>query len=348
MDQTIEQLQVQLTQLNADIQTAKSQGNFAKSTELEEQLAKVQYQIEELQKEEANNAAYTFTVGGETINLRDYVTDESSYQLLKIALSQRDVEVEAKQQADIDNLTAMKDQQIAQWKNQFEAAQTAAEQKYNELETQYNDVTGKLAAATAEIESLTAENASLRAKQDKPAQPTNTDSEALREAKRKADAAKPRIYNKRQGDATGTYFLANLLETDEEITIKWLDLGRYVEASADEIARFREEAAAKAAEQAAAMDAVPESSEEDVPANDQSVAVPAIGGSFQDVPEAAGVQGNGTGEEAVSNVGVGMASEGLAVSRVEFEELKSQVSKLDAELRARVAKLEDGQQGAAA
>lgn len=327
MDQTIEQLQAQLTQLNADIQTAKSQGNFAKATELEEQSAKIQYQIEELQKEEANNAAYTFTVGGETINLRDYIDDEKTYQFLKIAFSQKDAEIEAQHQADLDNLTAMKDQQIQQYQSQFEAAQAASNAKYSELETQLNDVSAKLTAATAEIESLTSENAALKAKQVKPAQPTNIDSEAIRRAKKEADDAKPKIYNKRDGDALATFYIANLLETDEEIKIPYLNIGRYVVLSKEEAERFQQER--KEAE-AAALDAIPESSEEDVPADDQSVAVPAVGGSFPDASENAGVQAQSTVSEMVRE-------EQEYVPMDEFKALVKRVEKLEADNQAVVA-----------
>lgn len=260
----------------------------------------------------SNNEPYTFIVSGQTINLRDYVTDEASYQVLKIALTQKDYETEVQHQADIDNLTALKDEQIAEITQQYKSQLDA-------LQAQYNDVSSKLKAAADENESLKLKVKELEATQEKPKVPTNLDSNALAEAIKKAQEAKPKIYNVRQGDDKQSFYIANLVDTDEEITIRWLDMGRYVQLTDEEAARFRE---AREAEKAAAVESVPET-----PSDDAGVAVPP---AFQsEVSEAAEVGGDTSTSQDVSDVGAGVASEGLAVSREEFEALVKRVEKLE-------------------
>lgn len=259
----------------------------------------------------SNNEPYTFIVSGQTINLRDYVTDEASYQVLKIALTQKDYETEVQHQADIDKLTALKDEQIAEITQQYKS-------QIDVLQAQYNDVSNKLKAAADENESLKIRVKELEATQEKPKVPTNLDSNALAEAIKKAQEAKPKIYNVRAGDNKTSFYIANLAETDEEIRIPWMDIGRYVQLSDEEAARFRQE---REAEKAAAVESVPEA-----PSDDAGIAVPP---AFQEVPEAAEVGGNETASQDVSDVGAGVASEGLAVSREEFEALVKRVEKLE-------------------
>lgn len=75
------------------------------------------------------------------------------------------------------------------------------------------------------------------------------------EIKKKAEASRPAIYNKRWKDELRkTIYIANLAETDEEIDIPYLEITKYREVTAQEAEVFRTEYEAKRNQESATVD----------------------------------------------------------------------------------------------
>lgn len=208
-------------------------------------------------------SSFVLVVGGLTVDFRDFARDEEAYQALAIATRLKLQELEVANQAEQQ---AMKDS--------YEAEKKAAEAKYDVLAEEYrqtklerDDFQERWDTAAKERDSLAVENKAqkeeieslrrqveeLRATINKPAQvATNLDSNALADAIKKANAAKPAVYNLREHNG---HYLANLADTDEEININWLDKGKYRVLSDEEAARFRED---REEAKKAALESVPE------------------------------------------------------------------------------------------
>lgn len=268
---------------------------------------------------------FIFRVGVQTINLRDYVVEadslkaESNYQVLKIAITQKLYEMEAQRQKDIENLTALKDQQIQQYKNQLEAAQQAAEAKYHELEAQYEDSNKRLEAASLEVDDLRNKVKQLEALKDKPNYATNMDNDALVKAIQEAEQAKRAIYDYVEVD--GRTATAKFLDTDEVVTFNPLYKGKYRIATAEEVQRFREE-------REAAKASVPETPVED----NMAVRVP-VPEAFQGETENAEMGGDSTVQEVHGESAPG----GMESLEARVKLLEEKVAKLEAQSESVVA-----------
>lgn len=321
----MEQLQAEIEQLKQEAEQQRRMGNepgyIAKMREATAKQAQLDIMSGSSNAQDASDEPFTIEVAGQVINLRDYIQDESSYQVIKIAFAQKLYEMQVDKEDDIEALTSLKDQQIQQYKSQAEAIQQAADVKVAELETANKDLQSRLTAATSEIDELNVRIKELEATQEKPKAPNNTDIDALKKAMLAAQMAKPAIYDYVEVD--GRTATAKLLETDEEVTFNPLYKGKYRVATAEEVQRFREERAAQEAEQAAAVEAIPEA-----PSYDEGVVVPP---TFQSEDDAMG------GDAAVQEVHVEGATGGM-------ESLEARLT----ELEQRVAKLEGGQSVVAA
>lgn len=181
-------------------------------------------------------------IEGQPVDFREIISDEEEYQTAIIAISKKLDELRsAREQREVAH-----QEEIRQFKNQIIALTT----DYN---LEIEDLKAKNAAAADEIADLKRQNEALKAQSPEPIL-TNRDNN-LAERMAALRAKKPAIYNKRQGDLKGTYYIATLLETGEEIEIKHLEIRQYREASEEEVQRFREEQAQREAEMAAIQSA---------------------------------------------------------------------------------------------
>ncbi|MNC22086.1 hypothetical protein D3C75_700760 [compost metagenome] len=139
------------------------------------------------------------------------------------------------------------------------------------------------------------------------------------EERKKAEEAKPVIYDVEPLDIKGSMFKAKLAETDEEITFKWTEKNKYREVTAEQASTFRSEYLAKqqAAEAAAQTERDHADSTRTVDMEEQPVTVPA----FQS-------------EEAADSTTGGLADStsevaGAPVTREEFAALEARVKELE-------------------
>lgn len=273
-----EQLEQQLKDLEAQKVTLFDSGSADPVAvgRLNEQIKGIQAQLSALDisniAEDVKTSEFPFIleVNGESINFRDWIHQEVNYQVIAIGVSQKIYEMDAIRNAQLAERDQLIEQERAQHAAQMIAADESNDAKYGELYEQFqalkleaqtlkaenairieelqasyqikaerDEFERKLQAAGNEIESLKNQLAAAQVK-DKPVV-TNMDSGALAEAIRLANEAKPRIYNKRAGDSRTSFYLANLLENDEEISIPWTRIGQYVEASEAEVQRFQSE-----------------------------------------------------------------------------------------------------------
>src|SRR5690606_8904578 len=180
------------------------------------------------------------------------------------------------------------------------------------------DAEAKRDAAATELEAVKADNARLKEDNAKLREQLENKSisrnvqEDLRSYAEKIKANQIPIYNKRwkkwENSFKRTHYVANLAETNEEIEIPFLEIGKYREIEGEELARFQADLEAKklAAE---AQEPVQLAPSLDMPKPPQDAEVPAYPVSGEVAPETA------------------------AVTREEFEALKQQVNVLEQRVR---------------
>ncbi|MBY9081217.1 hypothetical protein KIH86_24015 [Paenibacillus sp. HN-1] len=98
------------------------------------------------------------------------------------------------------------------------------------------------------------------------------------EERKKAEEAKPVIYDVEPLDIKGSMFKAKLAETDEEITFKWTEKNKYREVTAEQASTFRSEYLAKQQEAEAAAQTERDHADSTRPVDmeEQPVTVPAF------------------------------------------------------------------------
>lgn len=246
----------------------------------EVQAAEVEYQeikARQIHDEQlASNQPLILEVDGSSVNFREWILQETNYQVIAIAVKQKIYEIESISKAKLEAQAQAFERERQQYRDQMENAETAADAKYSELNEQFHamktsffdasnerdDFERKLQAAGAEIESLKQQLESATTTTTAPVI-TNV-SGNIGEAIRKAQEAKRLIYNV-QEDARKINYTAQYLDTDEEFTDKLLYIGQYRQASKEEVSQFREEReaqeAANAAAQAEAMESTPDADE---------------------------------------------------------------------------------------
>ena len=251
---TMNDLQAQVEQLSSEIAMERARGNFSDADRKAEDLARLLEQMDTIKKAEviaevqAPLSSFGISIGGTTVDFREVTASEEAYQALTIAVRLKMAELEQQSQEEI---SALKASYAAENQQQF-AKYHALYEDYNLTLLERNDFRGKWECAANERNDLATDNETMKAELDsyksqvvelrnqisKPTEPTNMDSGALADAMKKLNASKPGIYNLREHNG---HYLANLIETGEEIQINWINKGKYREVSTDEVNRFRAE-----------------------------------------------------------------------------------------------------------
>jgi septal ring factor EnvC (AmiA/AmiB activator) len=269
-------------------------------------------------------------VGGFTANFRELAAGEDEYQALAVTTKLYIEQMENEHASELKAVKASYESQLEASENRIDQLEEELDQTRNDLAdaraklenamNQITDLTAERDAAISENEALKKQIEELRAKLTEKPVVTNLDGAAeLAAIKERIEAKKPKIYNVRPGDLKSSFYLANLVETDEEITIPWTQLSKYKEVSAEEAATFR---AQIEAEKKAVLESVPEVSEDVT-----TLEAPELFPPSQDThdTETVGQSEGVAGDTSVSQV-VGAAE---AVTREEFEALVKRVDELE-------------------
>ncbi|MBB6731901.1 hypothetical protein [Cohnella zeiphila] len=167
--ETIEQLQAKLKQKEADIQDLRSKGNYAEATKLEEESAKIQYDIEQKQiqaqvDEKVESDAITFAVDG--VDLTDLPVEVIKLAEAIVRADRRRIYSEQAIQVN-EYETKQKDleAQLADAKSQLEATQqerNTYQQQLADEKKLRTDAESKRDAAVQQLVEAQKENESLK------------------------------------------------------------------------------------------------------------------------------------------------------------------------------------------
>lgn len=250
-------------------------------------------------------------IGDQTLSLRDLTIDEQSYQIASIWFKQQLGDLEQKHAA----IVASYQGQIEKLNDDLTELDNTRkrcidlEDKLADMETKRDAAADELFAAQEEAKRLATDNESLRKQLESSNKPSQTNiTTDGKEELQKWLASRPAVYDVvdlPSGDRS-----AKLLETDEEVIWKKMYRGKYRIASAEEVQRFRQEAA----------EAI------DVPAIIEADDIPVV--SSVEPPPAIPSETETTTNELVT-LDTGMAVAGEAVKREEFEALVARVTLLE-------------------
>jgi len=295
-------------------------------TGLKNKLAGLQNRLAALQaeKSELEGAAETAqseltsefdNIGGTGFSLRSLAITEQAYQIISIYLQQKIGDM-VEQHAAVVHSYKGELATLSETVNELSKIKAEYEAFYREnieLSDKLADMTAKRDAAATELEAVKTENARLKEDNTKLREQLESKNTARNnwqeELKKHAEDLKANlkpIYNKRwESDLKRTHYLANLAETNEEIKIPYLEIGRYYEIEGEELARFQADLEAKkhAAEVEEPVQLAPS-----LPTPQPYAEVPAYPISGEVAPEAA------------------------TVTREEFEVLKKDVERIKYEL----------------
>lgn len=346
--------QENIEQLRYELNVERQRGAMAdagKIEEIERQIAELEQENVEVSQQEVAYLMDNMDLDG--MSMRDMFRNESAetaeaaYQFLRIAVQntmlQRDEQWMARNKELEERLaaeTAAKDAAVAKADEMGE--------KNAELVTQLRDTKGLLEdaeakrdAAAAQLEESKAEVARLNShiddlRQEIAVGAVNTvkvidPADALahykeqkriaEEEKKRAEAAKPAIYDVQWGDNKKSFYIAKLAATDEEIKIPYLTKGAYREVSAEEAPQFRisSEESQRTDEDLAQHNDVEEGNE---------LTPPTWGYPEGEAPTE---ENAGTGHKLAEEQLAGSVAEETAgeVTRAEFEELKRRVAMLE-------------------
>lgn len=190
--------------------------------------------------------------GGTVLTLRELAANETAYQILS-AFFQGYVGDQAQKHAAIESSYKSQNDKLLEDLQELESVRKRnadLDNKCADFEAKRDAAADELFQAQEEVKRLSADNESLRKQLEATAKPvqTNLNTNLAELAKQWAET-KPAIYNKRwQDENRKTHYIATLAETGEEITIPWMELGKYKEVQAEEAETFRKEAEQAAAE----------------------------------------------------------------------------------------------------
>lgn len=325
----MDELKAKLAQLEEDIRMAKHRGEFAAAQTMEEEAAKIQYQIEQMSQEAQQqeivdsvldeNSGYAISAGGYEADFRALAAGETEYQILAITTQMYIADIEAKHASVLQALKDGYEAQLAQVKDELSQTQADLSDVRSKLDaatTEITNITLERDTAVSEKKALAAQVEELSKQSHATTYASNIDgSEKLKELNAKLEASRIPVYDVVAGDLKTSFYRAKLAETGEEIEIRphYLIKSKYREVTAEEAATFRAQAEA---ETVAAMESVPEAD-----STDSGVAIPPTafqGDSTDTMGESEGVAGDAVVSESVSD-------DATRVTRKEFEELKARV-----------------------
>jgi len=280
---SIQELEQKIEELRHNIHAEYQRGAIrdeAKIADLQQQLDDLTQQLdveqrlaqhEERVEENQSQIAYILdNLTVEDVSMRELCNNEAAYQLLRTVVQQTMMEREEKLLTEIkatkEQLDAAKTERDNTQKQYDEMYEVSAQQvkEIANLKAELEDTERKRDAAAAELEEAKAEIARLNSQVDDLRKeiavgavnmakviPVEKALEDYKKQKQLDEASKPAIYDVQQADLKGSEFTAKLAETDEPITFKWTEKGKYREVTAQEAEVFRAEyEAKKAADQA--------------------------------------------------------------------------------------------------
>jgi len=323
-EQVIEDTQNEINQQEADgiPHVGTYNGIKNKLEKAKETLASLQAEKAELEGA-AETAQSELTsefddIGGTGLSLRALSSSEEAYQVISIYLKQKIGDMVEQHAAVVHSykgeLATLSEtvNELSKIKGEYEAFY----RENIELSDKLADMEAKRDAAGRELEAFKAENERLKEDNSKLREQlenksTSRNDQTLDDLKSYAEKIKAKqipIYNKRwENDLKRTHVLANLAETNEEIRIPYLELGKYREIEGEELARFQEELEEKKQAELA-QEPVQLAPSLPIPQLPQDAEVPAYPVSGEVAPEAA------------------------TVTREEFEVLKKDVERIKYEL----------------
>lgn len=330
-----------MEQLRYELNTEKQRGALADSNKISE----IEQQINEIENE---TAVSTVTYVLDNLNVhgtqvREFFlnnkeeTAAMSYEVVRDAVQALILEREQYWKEQNDQIqaqfelerSAREEAQASEIRAGEANAQMVVElrdtrMKLEDIESKRDAAVTQLEEKNAEIDRLNKENDGLRKQLSvntvvAPKEIDTGDSYARWKAQRQLEEEnRPAIYNVREGDRATTFYLAQLAETDEEISIPWMFLKNYREVSAEEAPQFRINT--QESEHRDEDHAQPAA---DLEEGDQ-LAPPTWGYPEEAAEESTGhelAQGDVAGSVDTETAG--------EVTRAEFEELKRRVSALE-------------------
>jgi hypothetical protein len=253
--------QVAVSRINEQIRDVQAQLNVAKQQGAHEE------RMEQAQ-EKAASTIETIEVDGQTIPLRELASGEASYQLMLIhfnnalvgqaeQFSKQILTIEESHQNQLSAKTEIEGQlnfqnaQLQQKTADLTTALNKTEADKENSKAEAADFEQKLKNAAAEIDRLNSQVDDLRteiavgARNAVKVVDSNLTAN-LAEAARKYNESKPAIYDVQPTDTLRKVdFTAKFVETDEELTNKYIYIGKYRVLEGEELARFQAELEAK-------------------------------------------------------------------------------------------------------
>ncbi|OPG91324.1 hypothetical protein B2I21_35080 [Chryseobacterium mucoviscidosis] len=333
-----------LEQLRYELNTEKQRGALADSNKISE----IEQQIDEIEVNETAVSTVTYVLDNLNVHgtqVREFFlnnkeeTAAMSYEVVRDAVQALMLEREQYWKEQNDQIQAQFELERSA-REEAQASETRAGEanaqmvvelrntrmKLEDAESKRDAAVTQLEEKNAEIDRLNKENDGLRKQLSvntvaAPKEIDTGDSYARWKAQRQQEEEnRPAIYNVRKGDRATTFYLAQLAETDEEISIPWMFLKNYREVSAEEAPQFRIRA---------------EESEH----RDEDHAQPAADveeGNDLTPPTWQFPEGEEATEESATDrlaeeqlAGSGAETAEGTVTRAEFEELKRRVVKLE-------------------
>lgn len=218
-------------------------------------------QFEQRVEESTSEIAYILDeLNFDGVTMRALCTDESSYQVIRIAVQQIMMQRDEERLKEITQIQAEHEDHERKLREEKEALQRSYDELYEtnvelrkeiyNLKQENEDLDKKRTAAVEEIERLNSQVDDLRAEkvlgaaQAVKVVQTNMNSN-LGEIVQAFKNSRPAIINKVALDGKRSRFSAELIETGDTIEFSYLEEGKYREVTAEEAERFREEAKAK-------------------------------------------------------------------------------------------------------
>jgi uncharacterized coiled-coil DUF342 family protein len=335
---TIEQLKQDIAELEKQEADILGQDTIDqdKLNIVRNRLSELNYELEQLEQSQKAEQAHQERVVqatdelsdvidhldvGDGLTLRNYIDNESDYQVVTIAIKQA---VSAKIAAFSETIKGYEERE-ADFRKQIGILQQQAQESHVDmlqLVDEKADLNNKLFNAGSELDKAKAEIESLKSQltaMSKTATAT-TELSAEERAKRVLEKkAEITVYNVRPNrEINPTEFTATLAATGQDITYNWVQKGRYIVVDETTASQFR-------TEYEAATKPVEENPVPDQPLDSSIPSIPDVAPVGEQFPQA-----NPVGSDAVqtSEAVDQSAGENDAVSRAEFEALKADVAVL--------------------
>lgn len=244
-DAKIAQLQQLIDEKEADVDAEARRKQYEQR--VEESQKGIEYALDSLEIE--------------GIQMRDLCSDETSYQILRIAVQELMMQKDQERLEEISTMQTEHAEHERKLKNERDGLQKSYDElcemnnelrkEVSNLRLEVEDLNKKRQNAANEIDRLNSHIDDLRAEKALGAKESSnvinvTGNDALKDLIQKHNDSKPAITNKRWADEPKcSIYLAEMVETGETIEFGWLSAGKYREVTAEEADQFRAELADK-------------------------------------------------------------------------------------------------------